>query len=250
MAEKNKTMKKNLIYGMHPVMEAIKSGKQIDKIFVQKGLQGDLFYELIALLKRESIAYKTVPQEKLNKLTRENHQGVAAFISPVVFADLEAILEDENIKKPYTFVILDGITDPRNFGAVIRTAAAVDATAIIIPENNSAPVNEDVVKTSAGGIFKVPIVKTRHLKDVLFLLQSYDVRLVSATEKTDKLVYNANLKDSVAIILGNEAKGIHKSLLQMSDERVKLPMSPHIDSLNISVACGVFLYEVVRQRLS
>ena len=242
-------MKKNFIYGMHPVMEAIKSGKQIDKLFVQKGLQGDLFKELMGLLKQNGIQMKSVPVEKLNKLTRENHQGVAAFISPVQFANLEAILEDEQVAKPYTFIVLDGITDTRNFGAILRTAAAVSATAIIIPENNSAPLNEDVVKTSAGGIFKVPIVKVKHLKDVLYLLKSYDVHLVSATEKTDKLVYNSDLKDSLAIIMGNEAKGIHKSILQLSDERVKLPMSPHIDSLNVSVACGVLLYEIVRQRL-
>ncbi len=242
-------MKKNFIYGMHPIMEAIKSGKQIDKLFVQKGLQGDLFKELTVLVKQNDIQMKSVPVEKLNKLTRENHQGVAAFISPVQFADLEAILEDEEVKKPYTFIVLDGITDTRNFGAILRTAAAVGATAMIIPENNSAPLNEDVVKTSAGGIFKVPIVKVKHLKDVLYLLKSYEVHLVSATEKTDKLVYHSDLKESVAIIMGNEAKGIHKSILQLSDERVKLPMSPHIDSLNVSVACGVFLYEVVRQRL-
>ena len=242
-------MKKNIIYGLHPVMEAIKSGQTIDKIFVQKGLRGAQSAVLVDLLQQKNISYKTVPVEKLNRLTRENHQGVVAFISPVKFVPLEEILENTSFEQPVTFVLLDGITDPRNLGAIIRTAVAVDANGIIIPENNTAPVNEETVKTSAGGIFKIPVSKVKHLKDALFLLQSYDIKILSASEKARKTIYEEDLKSHVGIIMGSEGKGIQKSLLQMS-QPVKLPMSAKIDSLNVSVACGVILYEIVRQRLT
>ncbi len=241
-------MKNNLIYGIHPVMEAIKSGKQIDKIFLQKNLKGPASQNLLNLLKEQQINYKTVPIEKLNKLTRENHQGVVAFVAPVKFAGLEQVLETLT-NQTRTFVLLDGITDPRNFGAIIRTAVATDATGIIFPENNSAPVNEDTVKTSAGGVFKIPLIRVKHLKDAIFLLQAHGIKIVAATEKASQLIYDTDLKQDIAIIMGSEGKGIHKSLLALSDEKVKLPMSDQIDSLNVSVACGVILYEVVRQRL-
>ncbi len=241
-------MKNNIIYGLHPVMEAIKSGKQIDKIFIQKNLKGAASQELITLLNKEKLSYKSVPIEKLNKLTRENHQGVVAFTSPVSFYSLEEILAKPS-EKPQTFVLLDGITDPRNFGAIIRTAVAVSANGIIIPENNSAPVNEDTVKTSAGGIFKIPLIKVKHLKDAIFLLKAYNIRILAATEKTDNLIYDTDLKPSFGLIMGSEGKGINRSLLQISDEKAKLPMSSKIDSLNVSVACGIILYEAIRQRL-
>lgn len=229
-------------------MEAINSGKQIDKIFIQKNLKGSLSQELLSLLKNKNITYKTVPVEKINRLTRDNHQGVVAFVSPITFYTLEDILE-KPAGKARSFILLDGITDPRNFGAIVRTAVAVDADGIIIPENNSAPVNEDVVKTSAGGIFKIPIIKVKHLKDAIFLLQAHDIKIVAATEKSDTLVYNIDLKPDFALIMGSEGKGINKSLLQMSQARAKLPMSPKMDSLNVSVACGIILYEAIRQRL-
>ncbi len=242
-------MKKNIIYGLHPVMEAIRSGKQMDKIFIQKGLQGKLSKELLDLLVENKVSYKMVPFEKLQRLTKENHQGVVAFTSPVSFQELEAVLNRQKEGNPQTFILLDGVTDPRNFGAIIRTAAAVDATAVIVPENNSAPVNEDTVKTSAGGIFKIPIVRVKHLKDAIFNLQANGIKVVAATEKTSQLVYNTDLSIDYALIMGSEGKGIQKSLLQVCDTKVKLPMSPLMDSLNVSVACGVILYEGVRQRL-
>jgi len=242
-------MKKNIIYGLHPVMEAIRSGKQIDKIFIQKGLHGKLSKELLDLLHEKKISYKTVPFEKLQRLTKENHQGVVAFISPISFQELETVIAQQQEDQPKTFILLDGVTDPRNFGAIIRTAAAVDATAVIVPENNSAPVNEDTVKTSAGGIFKVPIVRVKHLKDAIFMLQANDIKVVAATEKTSKLVYDTDLRVDYALVMGSEGKGIQKSLLQVCDDKVKLPMSPNMDSLNVSVACGVILYEGVRQRI-
>jgi len=236
-----------MIYGIHPVEEAIKTGKSIDKIFIQKGLKGKGSNELMHLLQEKGINYKSVPIEKLNRLTRENHQGVVAFISPVSFENLEDILEKTNFEKPVSFLLLDGITDTRNFGAIIRTAVAADVQAIIIPENNSAPVNDEVVKTSAGGIFKIPIAKVKHLKDAIFLLQSYDINIFSATEKTNNSIYDADFKQHTGIIMGNEGKGVQKSLLNIS-EKIKIPMSDKIDSLNVSVACGIILFEMNRQR--
>ncbi len=241
-------MKTNLIYGLHPVMEAIKSGKQIDKIFIQKKLKGRGAQKLLELLKVHNIHYKNVPVEKLNKLTRENHQGVVAYISPIKFAILENILE-QPANQSRLFIILDGITDPRNFGAIIRTAVAVNADGLIFSENNSAPVNEDTIKTSAGGIFNIPLIKVKHLKDAIFLLQAYDINIFAATEKAQQSIYETDLKTNIAVIMGSEGKGIHKSLLELCTAKIKLPMSSKMTSLNVSVACGVILYEVIRQRL-
>ncbi len=242
-------MSSNLIYGMHPVMEALKSGQYIDKLFIQKNLKGGLSISLFEILKEKNINFKLVPIEKLNRLTKENHQGVVGYISPVKIFKLEDLLEEKSEFVNKIYILLDGVTDPRNFGAIIRTAAAVDATGIIIPENNSAPINEDVIKTSAGGIFKIPIAKVKHLKDAIFLLQSYGIKSIAATEKTDKLAYHTDLIGDYALIMGSEGKGIQYSILKLCDEKVKLPMSEHISSLNVSVACGIILYESVRQRI-
>ncbi len=242
-------MKKNMIYGLHPVIEAIKSNQHIDKIFVQKGLKGQTFFELKALLDEAFISIKTVPIEKLNRLTRENHQGVVAFISPVKIYKPEDLIEENNDKDEQIYILLDGVTDPRNFGAIIRSAAATNVTGIIIPENNSAPINEDVVKTSAGGIFKIPIARTKHLIDAIFLLKSYNIKIFAATEKSDSLIYNKNLKENFALVMGSEGKGIQKNILKQCDDGFKLPMSDKMQSLNVAVATGVILYETVRQRL-
>jgi len=242
-------MKKNLIYGLHPVMEAIQSGQHIDKIFMQNGLKGANAQELKNLLDTHFIPYKIVPSEKMNRFTRENHQGVVAFMSPVKIYKPEELLEEAEGLERKVFLLLDGITDPRNLGAILRTAAATDVAGVILPENNSAPLNEDVVKTSAGGIFKVPIARTRHLADAIFLLQSYQVPIFAATEKASQLVFDVDLSKDYALIMGSEGKGIQRNILRLSDKQFKLPMSPKMQSLNVSVAAGVILYEGVRQHL-
>ncbi len=242
-------MKKNLIYGLHPVMEAIESGQHIDKIFLQKGLKGANAIELQKLLDTHFIPYKMVPIEKINRFTKENHQGVVAFISPVKIYTPEELLESTGELERKVFLLLDGITDPRNLGAIIRTAAATDVAGIILPENNSAPLNEDVVKTSAGGIFKVPIARTKHLADTIFLLQSYEIPIYAATEKAPKLVYDLDLSHDYALIMGSEGKGIQRNILRLAGSQCKLPMSEKMQSLNVSVAAGVILYEGVRQKL-
>ncbi|GAA4317037.1 23S rRNA (guanosine(2251)-2'-O)-methyltransferase RlmB [Pontixanthobacter gangjinensis] len=238
------------IFGIRAVIEAIESGKSIEKVFIQKGLSGPLFQELNRHINKANITASYVPVEKLNKLSKGNHQGVVANISPIAFVSLETLVEDsQKLSTPPLFLLLDGLTDVRNLGAIIRTAECCGVTGIIIPEKGSAPINADAIKTSAGAAFKIPICRVNHIKDALFHLQTYDIKLVAATEKTDNTIYDLDLKKPVAIIMGNEEKGVSPSILKLVDHKAKLPMLGSIASLNVSVACGAFLYEVVRQRL-
>ncbi len=238
------------IFGIRTVIEAIESNKDIEKVFIQKGLSGPLFQELNRHLKEGNYNISYVPVEKLNKLSKGNHQGVVANISPISFVNLEKLVEDsQNSSTPPLFILLDGITDVRNFGAIIRTAECCGVTGIIIQEKGSAPINADTVKTSAGAVFNIPICKVNHIKDALFHLQTYDIKIIAATEKTDDVIYDIDLKQPSAIIMGDEAKGISNSILKSADYRAKLPMLGSIASLNVSVACGAFLYEAVRQRI-
>lgn len=238
------------IFGIRAVIEAIQGGKNIDKIYIQKGLAGPLFKELNQLLSEKDFNISYVPVEKLNKLSKGNHQGVVASISPVSFVSIEKMVEDsfEATSTPL-FLLLDHITDARNFGAMIRTAECCGVNGIIIPEKGAAPVNADTVKTSAGAIFHIPICKVNHIKDALYFLQSSGVQVVAASEKTDKTLYEVDFKKPSAVIMGNEAKGVSNSVLKAVDHKAKLPMYGTIESLNVSVACGAFLYEAVRQRI-
>lgn len=238
-----------LLFGIHAVVEAIKSGKTLDKIFVQKGLKGDLYKELEALLNTHSITPNTVPVEKLNKLTQKNHQGVAAFIAPIDFYDLEEIIIQTQEKgETPLFILLDQLTDVRNFGAIIRTAECVGAHGIVIPKSGAAPVTADTVKTSAGAIFNIPICKVDHLKDAIFLLEASGVKTVAATEKTENTLYDIDFKTPTAIVIGSEGKGVSNGILKTVSYKAKLPMFGKISSLNVSVAAGAFLYEAIRQR--
>lgn len=239
------------IFGIRAVIEAINSGATIQKIYLQKDLKGNLFSELNAIIKEKNIATSYVPIEKLNHLSKNsNHQGVAATISPIDFYDLEKLIEDVLDKDtPPLFLLLDQLTDVRNFGAIIRTAECTGVDGIIIQSHGSAPLNADAIKTSAGAAFKVPISRVNHLKDALFILQAHDIKLVAATEKTTENIYDINFKDPIAIIMGSENRGVNPSILKMVDYKAKLPLLGNIESLNVSVACGAFLYEVVRQRL-
>ncbi|KQB44133.1 rRNA methylase [Flavobacterium daejeonense] len=241
--------KEQQIFGIRAIIEAIQSGASIDKVYIQKEASGDLMKELMKVMKRANINFSYVPVEKINKLTHNNHQGAVATISPISFFDLESLIETilENGKKPF-FLVLDQISDARNFGAIIRTAECTGVNGIIIQKSGSAPVNGDTVKTSAGAVFNIPICKVEHIKDAIFLLQAHGIKTVAATEKTEHTLYNVDFSDSVAIIMGSEDKGINPSVLKIVDERAKLPMFGTIGSLNVSVACGAFLYEAVRQR--
>lgn len=239
------------IFGIRAIIEAIESGSSINKIYLQKGLRGELFYELNKLIKTNNLTTSMVPVEKLDRLSKNsNHQGAVAQISPVEFYDLETLVEAtiESGKTPL-FLLLDQVSDVRNFGAIIRTAECTGVNGIIVQKNGSAPVNAETIKTSAGAAFKIPICKVDHIKDALFLLQASGIKTVAATEKTEDSVYNIDYNQPMAIVMGSEHRGVNPSILKMVDYKAKLPILGEIASLNVSVACGAFLYEAVRQRL-
>lgn len=240
-----------LIYGLRAILEAIEAQKPINKLFLQKGLKGDLYRELEMKIRKHGLSVSYVPIEKLNRLSTNNHQGAVAQISPVAFHQFEPLMERilEEKKKPL-LLLLDNITDVRNFGAIIRTAECTGVDAIIVPRSGSAPITDDTVKTSAGAIFNVPISKVDHLKDVIFYLKASDVKIIGATEKTDDAIYAIDFNVPTALLMGSEEKGISPSILKLLDAKAKLPLMGDIGSLNVSVACGVFLYEALRQRLS
>lgn len=242
--------KSTQIYGLRAIIEAVNSNEEIDKVFLQKGLKGDLMKELESLLRRNEINMVYVPIEKLNRLTKSNHQGAVANISPIGFHTLEELVEQASQKEgPALFLLLDQLSDVRNFGAIIRTAECTGVDGIIVQKKGAAPVTADTIKTSAGAAYKVPIAKVDHLKDAVFYLQASGIKIVSATEKTTDSVYDVSFTDSIAIVMGAEDRGISPSILKASDYCAKLPLLGTIESLNVSVACAVFLYEAVRQRM-
>ena len=230
-------------------MEAMEADQPINKIFLQRGLKGELFKELESTIRKNGISASYVPIEKLNRLTRNNHQGVVAQISPVKFHDFETLVENVIAKEKMPFfLLLDQVSDVRNFGAIIRTAECCGVHGIIVPKSGAAPITEDTVKTSAGAAFNVTIAKVDHLNDAIFYLQSSGIQLVGATEKTEEEIYTVDFNQPCAVVMGSEDRGISPSILPILDHTVKLPLLGSIGSLNVSVACGVFLYEVVRQR--
>lgn len=241
--------KEHQIFGIRAIIEAIQAGKEVDKVFLQKDAQGELMKDLMKVMKRNNVNFSYVPVEKLNRLTPSNHQGAVATIAPISFQNLETLVEEvlESGKTPL-FLILDQISDARNFGAIIRTAECTGVSGIIVQKAGAAPVNGDTVKTSAGAVFNVPICRVEHIKDAIFFLQGSGIKTLAATEKTDSNIYDLSLNEPLAIIMGSEDRGINPSVLKIVDEKAKLPMFGTIGSLNVSVACGAFLYETVRQR--
>ena len=239
------------IYGIRGIIEAIESSKEISKVYLLKSdsPQSSLFRSLVILLDRKNIKSSFVPKEKFKKYSDKNHQGAVAVLSPVSLLSIEDLISSTfDEKTPKTYLLLDGVTDTRNFGAIIRTSAAADIDGIIISQSNSAPINADVVKTSSGGVFKIPIARVNNIKDAILYLNSINVEIISLSEKADKTIYEANLKKSVGLILGSEDRGISKSILALSNDVIKIPISSKIDSLNVSVAFSAVIFELVRQR--
>ena len=242
---------KDYIFGIRAVIEAIKAGKQIDKLMIKSGLKGELFFELIELVKQLEIPVQYVPNERINRVTMKNHQGVVAFISPIEFQHIENILPTifEEGRTPF-FVILDKVTDVRNFGAVARTAECAGVDAIIIPEKGSARISGDAVKTSAGALHKIPVCRVKSLAKTIKYLQESGIQLVAATEKANDLYYKVDFKIPVAILVGAEDRGVALEYLKVADQMVKIPILGDIESLNVSVAASVLIYEAVKQRMS
>ena len=242
---------KDFIFGIRAVIEAIKAGKQIDKLMIKAGLKGELFFELMKLVKDLQISFQYVPNERINRVTMKNHQGVLAFISPIEFQNIENILPSifEAGKTPL-IVILDKVTDVRNFGAITRTAECANVDAIIIPEKGSAQISGDAVKTSAGALLKIPVCRVKNLSETIKYLQQSGIQLVAATEKASDFYYKVNFSIPTTILLGAEDRGVDMEYLKVADQMVKIPILGEIESLNVSVAASILMYEAVKQRLN
>ena len=236
-----------IIFGTNAVIEAVEASKTITKVFIQRDLDKNRAERLIRTLENSKIPYSYVPIQKLNKLTPYNHQGVVAQLSEITFHSLEDLVETH--QNTGLFVLLDGVTDTRNMGAIIRSAAAAKATAVVIPTSGSAQITGETIKTSAGGVFQVPICRVSHLKDALYLLQSYDIQSIVADEKVEKNLFEFDLTNPIAIVMGAEDKGVSQGVRKLCSHTAKLPILGKMDSYNVSVATGMFLYEAMRQRL-
>jgi len=232
-------------------MEAISAGKDIERVLLQKKAESSGAQELFSVLRQKNIDFQFVPVEKLDRVTRKNHQGVIAYISQVSYTPLEEIVNRayEAGKDPF-ILILDQITDVRNFGAIARTCECAGIDGIVIPERGSVRISADAVKTSAGALLKIPVSRVNSLRETIKYLSMAGLVIVSATEKTDTNLYNTDLTGPIALIMGSEDLGITSSLLELSNKRVKIPLLGEIGSLNVSVAAGVVIYEITRQRLS
>ena len=238
-----------MIFGTRAVIEAIQSGKEVDKILMKRDLQSDLSRELFTIIKDTNIPLQRVPQEKLDRLTRKNHQGVIAFISAVTYQKLEDIVPFlyEQGKVPF-IVLLDGVTDVRNFGAIARTCECAGVDAIVIPSRNSVSVNADAVKTSAGALHTLPVCKEPSINESIKFLKNCGFKVVAATEKSEKNYNSIDYTVPTAIVMGGEDMGVAMDNLRICDEMVSIPILGNIASLNVSAAAAVLLYEVVRQR--
>ncbi len=241
--------KSEYIFGTRAVIEAVKNNRTIDKVFIKKGLNNDLFQELHQLLKEYHVAFQFVPIEKINRITRKNHQGVLALLSPVEFHRIETLLPGlfETGVDPF-ILVLDQITDVRNFGAIVRSAECAGIQTIIIPEKGMAAIGADAVKTSAGAIHHMPICRVENLPNTIQFLKESGIKIVAATEKSNVVYTRANLNTPLAIVMGSEESGISDQILRLADEQLQIPIVGKIESLNVSVAAALMIYEAVRQK--
>lgn len=241
---------KNLIFGVRPVMEAIDAGRQIDKVMIKKGADGPTVQQLRDLARSRRIQIQDVPIEKLNRLVREgNHQGVIAQVSAIEYQEIsevvQTVLDNEDVP---LIVVFDGVTDVRNFGGIARSAECAGAHALVVPIKNAAPVNADAIKTSAGALNIIPVCRVGSVRNTLRYLQECGMQIVAATEKSNTLLFEAELTKPTVIVMGSEDTGISKEVLKMCDVKLAIPIIGTIESLNVSAAAAVMLFEVVRQR--
>lgn len=239
----------NIVFGIRPVVEAIESHKQIEKLYIKRGAEGQLMNELKDLCMRHHLRWQEVPVEKLNRLTRGNHQGVVAQMAAIDYVTVEDILERVPEDETPLIVVFDGVTDIRNFGGIARSAECAGAHGLITLLKNSAPVNADAIKTSAGALNVIPVARVGSIRNTLKSLQMGGFQIVAATEKSRKLLYDADFRKPTAIVMGAEDVGISKEVLKLCDEQLAIPLIGHIESLNVSAAAAIMLFEVVRQRI-
>ena len=242
-------MDNNLIFGIRPVVEAIEAGREIEKLYIHKGAEGQLMTELRDLCLRHRVHVQEVPVEKLNRLVRGNHQGVVAQIAAIAYVQLDDILERVPDDETPLVVVFDGVTDVRNFGAIARSAECAGAHGLIAPLKNSAPVNAEAIRASAGALTTIPVCRVGSIRNTIKTLQAEGFQVVAATEKSRKLLYDADLRRPTALVMGAEETGISKEVLKLCDERLAIPLIGRIESLNVSAAAAVMLFEVVRQRI-
>jgi 23S rRNA (guanosine2251-2'-O)-methyltransferase len=248
--KEQKLENESIIFGIRPIIEAIEAGKTIDRLMIQNGLRNELFGQLMGLLKKSNVAYKYVPAEKLNRITNKNHQGVIGYLSTVTYAIFNDVLESiENNNSNGFVLILDRITDVRNFGAIARTAESAGVHAIVVSEQGSAPINGDALKTSAGALSKIPVCREQNLSGIVNELKNSGFQIVACSEKANEFYFQHDFTLPTVIIVGSEENGISKNLVQLCDAHVKIPMLGKVGSLNVSVATGIVLYEVVSQRM-
>ena len=239
----------NFIYGAHAILEALNECQPIDQILIKKQSDSEQIKEIIVQAKKQNVTIKSVPIEKLNKITRKAHQGVIAFMSPVEFHDVEQIVPSLFEKGEVPFlVLLDQVSDVRNFGAITRTCECMGVHAIVIPHHGSAQINADAVKTSAGALLKIPVCKTFSLKKTISYLQESGIEVICVAEKFSQNCYDVDLTKPVALVFGSEDTGIEQSIIDMANTCIKIPMQGEISSLNVSVAAAMCIYEVCRQR--
>lgn len=237
------------IIGFRAISEAIDKGKGLDRVFIKKDLSSDNAIELIKLCRENDILVSFVPIEKLNRLSGKNHQGVIAFTSPIEFVDIDYIItESFNKGKDPLVFLLDGVTDVRNFGAILRTCECAGVDLIIVPEKGSAAIGEDTAKTSAGALFKIPIARVKNIAGTIKYLKNFGLISVGATEKAEQVLYETNLTGPLAIVMGNEEVGLSNEVIRTCDYIAKIPMKGTLNSLNVSVAAGLFAFETVRQK--
>jgi len=238
-----------VVFGIRAVIEAIRSDKEIEALYIQRGLGGGLLAELRDLLTEYQIIAQQVPVEKLNRITMKNHQGVVAFISPITYQKIEDIIPAIFEKGEVPLIlVLDAITDVRNMGAIVRTAECAGVHAIVIPAKGSAQINPDAIKTSAGALYKIPVCRHDNFMQTIKFLQESGLQLVCCTEKTNDDIYKPDYTPPTAIIVGSEEDGIRNEIIRVADHLAKIPMFGEIESLNVSVSTGIILYEAVRQR--
>lgn len=248
--EQRKEEIKDLIFGVHAVIEAVNARKDINKIMIQRGMDKVLFKELKEALAGKKYTLQFVPLEKLDRLTPKNHQGVVALISPVTYYEISDIVTDIFEKGDIpNILVLDRITDVRNFGAIARTAECTGVHAILIPDKNSVMITSDSIKTSSGALYKVPVCKTKNLEETVAYLKSSGLRIVACTEKTNDLIFDTTLTGPTAIIMGSEEDGISQELLTIAHQRAKIPLLGTIGSYNVGVSTGIVLYEKMRQMI-
>jgi len=237
------------IFGIRPILEAVEANKGIEKVMIRQGSDGPQFRRLLDRLHEKGITAQFVPVQRLDGMTRANHQGVIAIVSTIEYASVESMIEAA-LKKGTAplFLMLDGVSDVRNFGAIARTAECAGVDGIVLPAKGGASINADAVKTSAGALLRIPVAKVQNLREAIFQFQQADIDIISATEKATETIYETDLKKGVAIVMGSEEKGISKSILALSSAQVRIPMPGNISSLNVSVATAIVLFEAVRQR--